>query len=125
MLEHQDLVQSSSKAYGEKLLCDTFVEAIGRVNPDDSDLKDVLMRLFHLYMVSAVEADMAHFVGSGLMTPTEAGQLVEVSQRLCAEMAPDALAICEAFGLSERLLEAPIASDWVEYNRVDNQGEHL
>ena len=65
------------------------------------------------------------FVGAGHMRPEEAESLVQVSGNLCAELAPDALAICQSFGLSERLLEAPIASDWVEYNRSDNRGEHI
>ena len=46
MLEHQDLVQSSSKSYGEKLLCDTFLEAIARVDKSDQDLHQILTRLF-------------------------------------------------------------------------------
>jgi len=42
-----------------------------------------------------------YFVGSKLMTSQEVEELVRASQELCAEMAPDALAICESFGLSE------------------------
>jgi len=125
MIERQDLVQSAAKAYGERLLCDTFIEAIGKSAANDPELMDILLRLLHLYMVSAIEADLPWFVAGGHIKPAEAERLVETSRRLCAGLAPDALAICEAFGLSERLLEAPIASDWVEYNKVDNKGEHV
>ena len=65
-------------------------------------------------------------------------QVVETSRRLCAELAPNSLALIEAFGLPEEMLQSPIASDWVEnvnyfnsicsshqvgYNAYDNQGE--
>ena len=124
MLERQDLVQSSSKAFGERLLCDTFIEAIAKAK-NDPDLEDILQRLMHLYMVSAIESDIPWFVSNGHLTPVQAENLVETARKLCADLAPDALAICESFGLSERLLEAPIAADWVEYNKTDNQGEHI
>ena len=41
-------------------------------------------------------------------------QVVETSRRLCAELAPNSLALIEAFGLPEEMLQSPIASDWVE-----------
>ena len=31
--------------------------------------------------------------------------------------------LVDAFGLPEEVLAAPIASDWVKYNEIDNQGE--
>jgi acyl-CoA oxidase len=34
-----------------------------------------------------------------------------------------ALPLCQAFGLTDEMISAPIALDWVEYNERDNQGE--
>jgi len=34
-----------------------------------------------------------------------------------------ALAICESFAITDTMLSAPIALDWVGYNSYDNQGE--
>merc|ERR1712012_342785 len=42
---------------------------------------------------------------------------------LCAQLGPQALAICESFGITDTMLSAPIALDWVGYNSYDNQGE--
>ena len=42
---------------------------------------------------------------------------------LCAEIGPHSLAICEAFAITDSMLSAPIARDWVDYNEYDNQGE--
>jgi hypothetical protein len=33
------------------------------------------------------------------------------------------LSLVDAFDLPEEVLAAPIASDWVKYNEIDNQGE--
>ena len=42
---------------------------------------------------------------------------------LCAEIGPHSLAICDAFAITDSMLSAPIARDWVGYNEYDNQGE--
>ena len=48
---------------------------------------------------------------------------MSINRRLCAEIAPQSLALCDAFGLPDEVLAAPIANDWVKFNEVDNQGE--
>ena len=50
-------------------------------------------------------------------------QVLNLNRRLCAELTPHALALIDAFGLSQDVLAAPIAGDWVGYNDGDNQGE--
>ncbi|KAK8372190.1 hypothetical protein O3P69_014952, partial [Scylla paramamosain] len=49
--------------------------------------------------------------------------VVEASKELCREVGPDALALSDAFDISDSMLSAPIAQDWVSYNERDNQGE--
>ena len=49
--------------------------------------------------------------------------MLTINRRLCAELAPSALALIESFGLPEEMLQSPIASDWIGYNSYDNQGE--
>ena len=46
-----------------------------------------------------------------------------MNRKLCAEIAPLSMDLIDAFGLPEEVLAAPIASDWVKYNEVNNQGE--
>ncbi len=41
------------------------------------------------------------------------------------EVGPQAQAVIEAFGVPDHLVAAPIAADWVKYNKVDNKGELL
>lgn len=47
----------------------------------------------------------------------------DVSAMLCADLGPQSLAICESFAITDTMLSAPIALDWVDYNTYDNQGE--
>ena len=51
-------------------------------------------------------------------------QVLNLNRRLCAELTPHALSLIESFGLSQDVLAAPIAGEWVAYNDGDNQGEH-
>ena len=56
--------------------------------------------------------------------PSEVAQSAPIiSRRLCAELGPQALALCDAFDISDTMLSAPVALDWVAYNSYDNQGE--
>ena len=81
------------------------------------------MQVFLLHLVSTIEKDLPTFMENNLLNPAQAKQLIELSQQLCEDMAPKALALVEAFGLPEDMLQSPIASDWVAYNAHDNQGE--
>ena len=46
-----------------------------------------------------------------------------MTRELCRSLGPDALALAEAFGITDSMISAPIARDWVAYNVGDNQGE--
>jgi acyl-CoA oxidase len=50
-------------------------------------------------------------------------QVKQAIKALCNDIGHQSAAIVEAFGIPEHLLAAPIAADWVEYNKVDNRGE--
>jgi len=57
------------------------------------------------------------------MSTATGAKVGKVTADLCRDVAPQALALCDAFGITDEMLNAPIARDWVEYNTVDNQGE--
>ena len=55
---------------------------------------------------------------------TEQGQNVKLlAQQLCSELGSQALPLCDSFAITDTMLSAPIALDWVKYNTYDNQGE--
>lgn len=120
MLNESDLVQGAARAFGERMISDQFADVLKKC---ESSLKTPLTKLYHLYLLDIVEKNMASFITTGLITPEIAAQVVIVSRAVCKDLGPDALALCEAFAITDSMLSAPIALDWVEYNVGDNQGE--
>ena len=53
----------------------------------------------------------------------QVGAVKETAIKLCQDLGPHALSLCDAFAITDTMLSAPIALDWVQYNTYDNQGE--
>ena len=49
--------------------------------------------------------------------------VAEEARKLCSALAPHSLSLVAGFGYPDHIIAAPIASDWIEYNKYDNQGE--
>ncbi|KAK8731425.1 hypothetical protein OTU49_007604, partial [Cherax quadricarinatus] len=120
MLHESDLVQDAARAFGERLISDQFGEVLKKC---ESSLKPSLAKLYHLYLLNIVEKNMATFITTGLISPETATKAVSVSRAVCRDLGTDALALCEAFAITDAMLSAPIAQNWVEYNIGDNKGE--
>jgi acyl-CoA oxidase len=124
MLQEQDLIQAFAKSYADRIVCEAYKETMaGQFGAVDPSLEGVLGKIFHLHLLTNLEKDLPTFLASGLLNTSQADQVLEMSRRLCAELAPNSLAIIESFGLPEEMLQSPIASDWIGYNAYDNQGE--
>lgn len=120
MCKEQDLVQAAARAYGERLISECFGNALDKA---DSGLQPVLKKLHHLYQMKVIKSDLGYFTCSGLVSTSTGAQVRKAYATLCQEVVPDALALCDAFGNSDEMLNAPIARDWIKYNSVDNKGE--
>ena len=120
MYQEQDLVQAAAHAYGERLISEAFGKALDKADPG---LQPVLKKLHHLYQMTVIKKDLGYLVTSELMSTATGAKVGKVTADLCQDVAPQALALCDAFGITDEMLNAPIARDWVEYNTVDNQGE--
>ena len=120
MLQSSDLVQHAARAFGEKLVTDQVSEAINR---SDDSLKEILTKLQHLYIVTVVNRNLAWYMTNALISVENAKALADISDMLCREISPQSMALCDAFGLTDNMISAPIALDWVKYNEYDNQGE--
>lgn len=141
MYEDQDTIQAFAKSYADRLVADAFLEAISEntgkgdeykdhpIGPSPltvnatADLEPTLRKLFHLHLLSRIEADMSWFLINGLLSDKSAAEVLNWNRQLCADLAPDALNLVDAFGLPDEALAAPIATNWVSYNEIDNQGE--
>ena len=120
MYKEQDLVQAAARAYGERLISECFGKGIDKADPN---VQPILKTLHHLYQISVIKRDLGYFTTSGLLSTRTGAKVGKITADLCREVAPQALALCDAFGISEEMLNAPIARDWVKYNTVDNRGE--
>jgi len=124
MLQEQDLIQAFAHSYADRIVCEAFRETIeGKFGDVHPSVEGVLDEVFRLHLLTTIEKDLATFMESGILNPAQAKEVVTLSQKLCADLAPKSLALVEAFGLPEEMLLAPIAADWVDYNAYDNQGE--
>ncbi|XP_077969139.1 uncharacterized protein LOC120344988 [Styela clava] len=122
MLQESDLVQNAARSYGERLISERVKFTID--SPDThSSLKTILSKLYHLFLIDTIQRDLGWFAANEVITPSIAKQVNEVAAEACRDLAPDALHLCSSFKLSDEMLSAPIAQDWVEYNVGDNQGE--
>lgn len=122
MFEESDLVQDAALAYGERVVFEATLSAIDKA---DDSLKPVLSRLSNLFAIHCFETNLGSILSAGLISTSKGAEVPEIARRLCKEIAPDALALTQAFGVPEHMLHSPIAGDWVAYNAYDNQGELL
>lgn len=120
MMQESDLVQDAARAFGERLVSGQFGEVLKTC---EESLRPVLTKLHHLYLLDIVEQNLASFITTELITPDTATKAMDESRAVCRDIGPDALALCEAFAITDSMLSAPIALDWVDYNVGDNQGE--
>jgi len=121
MYNQSDLVQAAAMAYAERLVSEQFLDVI---NKADADLRSVLDRLYRLYAVDCIERALGWYALSDAGLPRDMAKAIPAeARRLCRELAPEAIGLAEAFGLSAAVLSAPIARDWISYNQYDNRGE--
>lgn len=120
MYQSSDLVQHAARAYGERLVSEVCTDVRKK---SDASLNDILEKLHKLYLVNIIEKNLGWFLSKRMIPTWAAKKVPEVAARLCEEISPQSLAITDAFDLTDDMISAPIALDWIKYNEVDNQGE--
>eukprot|EP01126_Amoeba_proteus_P024414 TRINITY_DN2460_c0_g1_i16.p1 TRINITY_DN2460_c0_g1~~TRINITY_DN2460_c0_g1_i16.p1 ORF type:complete len:610 (-),score=145.67 TRINITY_DN2460_c0_g1_i16:255-2084(-) len=121
MLEQSDCVQAAARAFGENLILETFIKNIEAASVD---LKEILKSLLACYVWSNVERDLGWFITNNILTPADGQAVYNFSRGLCAELGPQILEIVNyGFGIPDYALQAPIASNWAQFNEGDNRGE--
>ena len=120
MYKEQDLVQAAAHAYGDRLISECFINAMEKADPS---MQPILSKLLHLYQISVIQKDLGYFTTSGQISPKAGSGVSQMAAELCRDVSPQVLSLCDAFGISDKMLNAPIAEDWVKFNAADNQGE--
>jgi acyl-CoA oxidase len=102
----QDHLVAMAEAHVERIVFDAFAAA---VEGADEVAKKPLDRLLDLWSLWRIEQDLGWFMENGVAEPSRASGVRDQVQKLCDEVAEDALAYVEAFGIPETSLAAPIA----------------
>merc|ERR1712012_344026 len=120
MLQESDLIQMAARGFGDNLIAERFGQVLKEC---DRELNPLLEKVFTLYCTTVIERNLPWFIISKTL-PKESGEKVKaLNRQLCADLGTQALAICDSFAITDTMLSAPIALDWVQYNTYDNQGE--
>jgi acyl-CoA oxidase len=114
MLQESDNVQALATAYGENMTIESFANAIKSANPT---LAPTLKDLFSLYALDRIVTDGVFFLQNGFVNTNQMSAIQAEIQRLCSDLGKDALELTGGFGIPAHMHHAPIANDWVEYNR--------
>jgi acyl-CoA oxidase len=104
----QDHALATARAHVEALLLERFQDGVQRC-PDDA-LRAPLRRLAAIFALSCLDRDRGWFLESGYF---EAGKAKAVRRRFhehCTIIAPEAVALVDAFGIPDAVLDAPIAA---------------
>jgi acyl-CoA oxidase len=117
--ENQHLIQAGANAWTEFFIAEAFQEAIEEET--DADLKRVLNEMLELYILDCIKKDLGTFVCKHASINQD--HLNKRYNALCQSLTKNVVGICDAFGYTKEMMNAPIANDWVKYNAVNNQGE--
>jgi len=120
MKEESDHVQALARAYGERIILEEFLSVLSKA---DQGLKPMLHTILALYAWHRVEQSLAWYFVEGILSREQGAQVSEFGRTLCKEIAPDILNVVNAFGFPAHALQAPIATEWEQYNTYDNRGE--
>ncbi|ETV98078.1 hypothetical protein H310_09362 [Aphanomyces invadans] len=120
MLNESDAIQAAAVAYGERMVLEKTVEAVQYAEPSD---RHTLNSIRALYGLSRLEKDLGWFTVNEILTPAAGNSVIAESQAKCKELGAIAEDLVEGFGIPEHMHHAPIATDWIQYNATQNNGE--
>jgi acyl-CoA oxidase len=120
MYEESDAIQGLAQAYADRVV---FQSCLERLKTCEKGLYDSVSSLIVLSALDWIEKDLGWFLSEKVIS-TRMGKKVSVMARgLCQKIAPDAIDLVNAFGIPDHMRHAPIAGDWIGYNKTDNFGE--
>jgi acyl-CoA oxidase len=123
MFKEADLVQQVAKSYGERVCHENMYESLKNCaervgKPANSALK--------LSLLANIIQDLAFYLLTNAIDKQGAIDAQNAFYQAVREVHQHSERIInEGFDIPEHLLFAPIARDWVEYNKHDNKGNWI
>lgn len=121
MYQESELIQRVARSYGEALCMDEMMKREREAT--SPGLRKILEGLGKLYALAIIERDLGWYTSRGWIKPQDAAKVETILGDAVRTLAPQAVALVDAFSIPEAILYAPIALDWEKYNQVDNHGE--
>lgn len=112
-------VLALSKAHIESVMLDSFMEAVQAC--PDPDCKKSLKAMADLFALEKIHADIM-FRNDDYIAPEKAKAIQRMIENLCSELRGVAVPLCDAFGIPDHILRAPIALSTVKH---DPYGDYL
>lgn len=111
--DNLDKVVALGWAHVERLCLDNFINEVSKAS---AQLRPALAALAALYGATRVEREAAFYLANGVISRDDAAALRTAVNDMCRVLggqgAAPALRLCEAFGIPDHLLQAPIALNW-------------
>ena len=122
MFKESDAIQGLAQAYADRVI---FQSCIEKLKTCEKELYTTLSELIMLTALDWIEKDMGWFLSQKIISAKMGRKVSENTRALCEKIAPNAIGLIDAFGIPEHMRHAPIAGDWIAYNKTDNFGELL
>ena len=101
----QSHMVAAGRAHIDRLLLEALAAATETCQGPARELLDLVCDLF---VYSTVEDNAAWFLEHGRISAAQSKAVTARVERLCAELAPHALTLVEAFGLADAWLDCPL-----------------
>lgn len=95
-----------AKAYIDRIILETFCEAVSQ---ESGTNRKVLEDLRDLYALSEIESNRGWYLEQGYIEGSKAKAIRKTVDQICSDMKYDAVSLTDAFGIPDALIGAPIA----------------
>ncbi|KAJ1915464.1 hypothetical protein H4219_004315 [Mycoemilia scoparia] len=121
MFEESDLIQATSRSFGEYVCMKQFYDLVSSL--PNGEFKDIMELIYQVFGLSILEDNLSYLLTNNYVSPKLGQEIGDYSREQVSKLAPHALKIVEGLGIPEPMLTAPISGDWEGYNEYDNRGE--
>ena len=97
-----------ANAHIERVVLAAFAGGVERCA--EPGVGDVLGLLYRLFALTLVEKDRGWFLENACLTPAQSRMVQPQLDALCAQLAPEAVALVDAFGIWDECLASPIGN---------------
>ncbi|RUO95747.1 hypothetical protein BC936DRAFT_143315, partial [Jimgerdemannia flammicorona] len=120
MRQESDGIQALARAHGERIV----LEQVGAaVQGAKGNLQKILVAIMTLWSLTTIDTNLAWYLTQGLISLPTGKQVPRLVREGVASLSGIGMDVVNALGVDERVLFAPIAARWDEYNKGDLQGE--